>query len=522
MTNNVFDLSVWQLLKRAESLHPEKEVMYDLKRRMSYAELQQEAEWLAAGLYQSGVQKGDRIGVCLPNWHEFVVLYFALARIGAVLVPLNTRYRQHEVEHILNSSGVSMVFITNEFDKVSHDEQFRAVKEKVPTLKSIITVRYETDDLESYEQLMLLGKNKIIPNIDINIEHDLFCILFTSGTTGLPKGAMITHANAIRPPSILAEEMECTDQDVFFVAAPLFHVIGMGINVFSCIATCGRMVLTDVFKARKALEIIEQEKVTIHHGVPTMFILELNDPTFASRDVTSLRTGIVGGAPCPVEIVRRIREEMKCNICVGYGATETSSLTMTAFDDDDKVRSETLGKPIPHVEIKIVNDQREEIEGGSIGEIAVKGPGVMKGYYGMPEATKEVLDDKGWYYTGDIGRIDEKGYIYFEGRKKEMIIRGGYNIYPREVEELFYQHPEVLEVVVIGIPNDVLGELSVAVVTLKNKDSITDNELYEFVKPRIADYKVPDRIIFADDLPKTASGKITKYRIKEWVKQNQT
>lgn len=521
MVNQVYDLSVWQLLDRATSIHPQKEVIYDKTRRLSYSELRQEADWIASGLFQMGVRKGDRVAVCLPNWHEFIVLYFALARMGAVLVPLNTRYRQNEVEHILKTSGASVVFVTDEFDGVSHDKQFRIAKEKVPTLESIVTVRYEANDLKSYQQLLIQGKNRSLTDVEIDIEEDLFCILFTSGTTGLPKGAMITHANAVRPASIMAEEMHCTDQDVFFVAVPLFHVIGMGVCVFKCVSVVGRMVLTDVFKAEDALKIIEQEKVTIHHGVPTMFILELNHLKSASYDVSSLRTGIVGGAPCPVDIVRRIREEMGCNICVSFGATETSSLTLTGFDDSDKVRSETLGKPIPQVEVKIVNDKKEVVPNGEIGEIVVRAPGLMKGYYGMPDATREVIDDEGWYYTGDMGKLNDQGYVYFEGRKKEMIIRGGYNIYPREVEELFYQHPAVLEAAVIGLPDEVLGEISCAVVCLKQGEVVSENELHEFVKTKIADYKVPDKIFLVDRLPKTASQKISKLKLKEMISQQQ-
>src|SRR5699024_10471144 len=257
--------------------------------------------------------------------------------------------------------------------------------------------------------------------------------------------------------------MTCTPDDVFFVAVPVFHVFGLVPSILSTLATGARMVLMDKYKPKGALTLMQDEGVTVKHGVPTMFILELNHPEFRSYDLTSLRTGIIAAAPCPVEIVKRIRSDMGCEIMVAYGLSETSpTLTMTKFNDEDSVRAETVGKALPGAEVKIVNNERKDVGIGEIGEIACRSFGVMKGYYNMPLKTEEAFDEDRWFYTGDLGVLDENQYLQIVGRKKEMIIRGGYNIYPREVEEVFYTHPDVLEMAIIGLPDTVLGEISCA------------------------------------------------------------
>jgi acyl-CoA synthetase (AMP-forming)/AMP-acid ligase II len=270
------------------------------------------------------------------------------------------------------------------------------------------------------------------------------------------------------------------------------------------------------FKAGKALQIIEQEKITIHHGVPTMFILELNHPTFDDVDLSSLKTGIIAAAPCPEEIVKKIRMKMGCNIVVSYGLTETSAtLTVTGLDEDDRLRSETIGKPVPGAEVKIVDVNREEVPPGEVGEIACRSNGVFIGYYNMPEKTSEAIDKDGWFYTGDLGTKDEQGYFRVVGRKKDLIIRGGYNIYPREIEELFYKHPSVLEVAIVGLPDTVLGEVACAAIKLKPNKVETEKALRQFIEERVADFKVPDRFVFLDELPMTPSGKIKKIALQE-------
>ena len=307
-----------------------------------------------------------------------------------------------------------------------------------------------------------------------------------------------------------AEWMRCTPQDVFLMPTPIFHVMGL-MFALRAISSEARMVLMEAFKPEKALSLIEQEKVTIHPGVPTMFILELNHPSFKKYDLSSLRTGEMGGAPAPVEIIQRIREDMGCNVLIGYGMTETSpTLTLTGFDDDNILRAETVGRPLPGVNIKIVDENRNELGVNAVGELACQSFGLMKGYYKNLEKTFEVIDEHGWYYTGDLATMDEQGYIRIVGRKKEMIIRGGYNIYPREIEEYFYTHPAVMDVAIVGLPDTVLGEISCACVRPRPEMRVSEEELREFIAGKIADYKMPDKILIVDDFPMTPSGKIKK------------
>jgi fatty-acyl-CoA synthase len=521
MYKDCYGLSVPQLFERAYRLSPEKEVLADGYRRMTYRELQTEATILASGLTRLGIHKGDRVAVCLPNWHEFVVIYLAVAKIGAILVPFNTRYREHEVEYILRNSGAKIAFFTREFSNVRHFDQFTRAKQQLSTLEMLVSVRFEAEGLISYERLLDNPPEPDELQVQIDPKEDVFTILYTSGTTGMPKGAMLTHDNVVHTATITAETMRCTDQDVFFIAVPVFHVFGMVPSILTALSARARMVLMEQYNAKNALALIEQERITVHHGVPTMFILELNYPDFKKYDLSSLRTGIIAAAPCPVEIVRRIRFEMNCDIVVAYGLSETSpTLTMTGFDDDDIVRSETVGKVLPGAEVKVVDHNRREVPTGEVGELACRGFGVMKGYYNMPEKTREAIDQDGWFYTGDLAMIDAQGYIRIVGRKKEMIIRGGYNIYPREVEEVFYTHPSVLEVAIVGLPDTVLGEISCAAIRLKPNATVTPEELREFIKSKVADYKVPDKIVFLQEFPMTASGKIKKVDLQESLKEH--
>ncbi|MEB3103701.1 class I adenylate-forming enzyme family protein [Ferviditalea candida] len=514
MDETRFERSITSLLNQALALDPEKEVIYDGTRRINYRELHEESDWIASAMSRLGIGKGDRIGVSLPNWHEFIVLYFAISKLGAILVPFNTRYREDEVEYILSNSGAKIVFFPQDADNLNHADKFIQISRRLDTLQHLITVRFQLDGMESYEDLLKKGKTAPPPAVDIDPKEDLFAILYTSGTTGRPKGVMLTHKNQVYQAIMGVERMLCTPEEVFLMPTPLFHVMGLTLS-FRTVAIGARMVLMDKYKPEIALSLIESEKVTYHPGVPTMFILELNHPSFGSYDLSSLRTGEMAAAPCPEEIVRRIRSDMGCNVMVGYGLTETSpTLTQTNFADDDAMRAETVGKAWPGVEIKIADEQRREVATGEVGELACRSIGLMKGYYQMPDKTAEAVDDEGWFYTGDLATKDEKGYIRIVGRKKEMVIRGGYNIYPREVEEIFYTHPKVLEIAVVGLPDTVLGQISCAVIRLKPGETATTEEMRAFIKERIADYKVPDKFVFREQFPVTPSGKIKKVELQ--------
>ncbi|WP_235820527.1 AMP-binding protein [Halalkalibacter krulwichiae] len=513
-------MSVPQLFENALNEGPDREILFDRSSRMSYRDLWDQSISLASSLQGLGVQKGDKIAVCLPNWNEFVVIYLAVAQLGAVLVPFNTRYRMDEVEYILRNSEAKVAFFTEEFSGIRHAEQFLQAKKIVGSLEMLITVRHPDNDLLKYEQLVEAGRLSSFTPPDSNPEEDVFTILYTSGSTGAPKGAMLTHANVVKTGVMSAQEMNCTADDVFLIAVPVFHVFGMVPSIISTVASSARMVLMDQYKPKEALEIVQAEGITVKHGVPTMFILELNHSDFQNYNLSSLRTGIIAAAPCPVEIVKKIRSEMGCDIVVAYGLSETSpTLTMTKFSDPDIIRAETVGRVLPGAEVKIVNELREEVATGEVGEIACRSFGVMKGYYNMPDKTKEALDVEGWFYTGDLGTLDEQGNLRIVGRKKEMIIRGGYNIYPREIEEVFYTHPDVLEVAIVGLPDTVLGEVSCACIKIKSQALVDEQSLMDFIKLRIADYKVPDKVLIVEELPMTASGKIKKVALQEKLRE---
>ncbi|UOE92689.1 long-chain-fatty-acid--CoA ligase [Alkalihalobacillus sp. LMS39] len=512
--------SLPEVLEEAYLHYPDKEAMYDGLSRLTYRELFEDVQQLASGLAQLGIKKGDRVVASLPNWNEFVTIYFGLARLGAILVPCNTRYRKEELDYILEDCRAKVAFIAEETGHLDTLLQYLKASGNGGALEHIVTVRFQKEGHTSYAELLDLGDKRPAPAIAIDPVEDVFSILYTSGTTGRPKGAMLTHKNVVHTSKVSAEFMNCTSDDVFLVAVPAFHVFGMVPGILSAISTAGKIVFMEQFKADKALKLIEQEKISVHHGVPTMFILELNHSEFKYTDLSSLRTGIIAAAPCPVEIVKKIRTEMGCDVVVSYGLTESSAgVTFTSFEDDDLLRSETVGKVMPGAMAKIVDSNRNELAVNEVGELAIKSFGVMKGYFQLQEKTNEVMDHEGWFYTGDLATIDESGYIRIVGRKKEMIIRGGYNIYPREIEEIFYKHPSVLEVAVIGLPDTVLGEVTCAAVKLKPNQQEDEQSMRDYVKGKIANYKIPDHFIFLEDLPMTASGKIKKMALETHVRE---
>lgn len=516
-----YGMSVAQLLDKAYKSNPDKEVIYDGNRRMTYRDLQKEASELAAGFMKLGIQKGDRIGVSIPAWHEFIVIVFAIAKAGAILVPFNTRYRDDEVEHILRDSGAKMVLFTKEHDGINHLEQFQTLIKRLPALEHLITVRFEEPGLMSYNEVQRSGIGAEIPAIGTDVEEDVFAIIYTSGTTGKPKGAMLTHNNLIYCTVNSCLAIKANENDVFLHGTPYFHIMGLA-AILRLVATETKAVILEKYSPEKTLQLIEQEKITIHPGVPTLFILEMNHPNFKSYDLSSLRVAIMAGAPCPVEIIQRVETEMGCPVLVSYGMTETSPiLTMTDFDDPAYLKSETVGRALKGVKLKIVDENRVETAPGIVGEIACQTPGLMKGYYNMPEKTYEVIDEERWYYTGDLGTIDEDGYVRIVGRKKDLLIRGGYNIYPTEIEEAFYSHPSIMEAAIVGLPDTVLGEVSCAAITLKPNQQVTTDELKSFIQEKVADYKVPDHIVIVEELPKTPSGKIMKFALKDYILNQQ-
>ncbi len=510
-----------ELLLSAYNRSTDHEASYDGYKRMSYRELWKDSQVLAAALSELGIQKGDRVAVCLPNWNEYVVIYMAVSNLGAILVPIYHGLSTDEFTYILNHSNAKAIFITNEFNGVDILERLMSTWKDVPSLQSFISVRCELAEMHSYQDLVkqISGGVDFTP-VPINPADDVYTILYTPGSTGTLNGVMLTHSNVVSIAVASAEKMDCRPNDVFLVAVPAFHVFGMIPTIISTIAVGARMVLMEEYKPKAALELMESEQVTIKNGYPTMFISELNLYEFPNYDLSALRTGIITGATCPVEVVKRIRKEMGCEIVVAYGMSETSQiLTMTSFPDDDMTRAETVGRPLPGTEIAILNSNGGEALPGELGEVACRGPGVMKGYYLMPEESGQVLGEDGWFTTGDLGVIDNRGNLRIVGRKIEVINKGGFIIYPREIEEILYSNPAVLEVVIVGLPDTAIGEISCACVKLKPNYVVEAQALIDYVKPRVADYKVPDKLIIMKEFPMTASGKIRKMFLQNQLRE---
>ncbi len=500
--------SVYEQLAFTAEKYGRKEAIYDLKQRVSYSELLQEADRFADVLAAKGVKKGDRIAVSLPNWYETAVIYFAAAKIGAILVPINPLYKSHELEYILDNAAPVLLMASENLEKNLGFQQ------SLQWVKEAITVRFSLMGFPSFEAYAG-GAGKPVQKAEIDAGRDVFCILYTSGTTGRPKGVMITHRAVVQSARTIASVLKCTHKDAFIISAPLFHIFGLAINLVCAISAGARILLQEKFRAEQTLKLIEQESITVQQGVPTMFLKQLEVENLENYNLSSLRTGIVGASPIPPNKVKEIREKMGMELNQSFGITEAVTVTSTTFEDDEDKILETLGRPIPGVELKIVNDKRETVPHGVVGEIAVRSFAVMKGYYKMPEQTDQVLDSEGWFYTGDLGMLDEDGYLKFVGRKKEMIIRGGFNIYPQEIEAVLSKHPYILESAVIGFPDEMLGEIVCAVIRLKEGADCSEEDILTYLKEWIAIYKVPQRILFTQDFPTTASGKIQKVRLRE-------
>jgi long-chain acyl-CoA synthetase len=466
--------------------------------KLTYEQVE-EASCRAAGLIGSkGVEPGDRVAVMLPNVPYFAPLYFGILRAGAVVVPLNPRYGGKEVAYHVGDSGAKLLFAWH---------QFAGAAEKGAGEHDVEMIPVEPGKFEE-----TLGQAEPDSDVHARERDDPAVILYTSGTTGAPKGAVLTHGNVAKSTEVATTLVDLDEDDVALGALPFFHVFGQAcaLNASTKLGAC--VSLIPKFDPKATLEAIQRDGVTIFQGVPTMYSAVLNFDDREDFDTSSLRVGIAGGQAMPVEVMEKFEEAFGIKVLEGYGLSETCAVGTFNYPDARKPGS--IGKPVEGIEVKIVDDDRNEVEQGEIGEIAIKGANVMKEYWNKPEETAEELRD-GWFHTGDMGHIDEGGFVYIDDRKKDMIIRGGENVYPREIEEVLYRHDAVAEVAVIGVEHERLGEEVAAAVVLKEKDSASEDDLREFALEHLAKYKVPTKIWFLDDeLPKGPTGKILKREIK--------
>jgi long-chain acyl-CoA synthetase len=466
---------------------------------VSYAVLEQGAQRAAGWLRELGVEAGDRVGVMLPNVPHFPVTYYGALRLGAVVVPMNPLLKGREVEHYLTDSGAKVLFAWQDFADAARAGADAAGAELIL--------------VEPQQFIQDLFQKDPVEEIADRDSDDSAVLIYTSGTTGTPKGADLSHGNlGSNVETILSSLIEMRDDDVILGALPFFHSFGQTCALNACITAGATLTLIPRFDPDHALEIIERDKVTIFEGVPTMYVAMLHASKAGDADTSSLRLCVSGGSAMPGEVLRAFEEKFGCKILEGYGLSETSPVA--SFNHPDRERKVgSIGTPVEGVEMKVVDDEGNEVEQGEVGEIVIKGPNVMKGYWNKPDATAETIKD-GWFHTGDMAKVDEDGYFFIVDRKKDLIIRGGYNVYPREVEEILYEHPAVREVAVVGLPHDDLGEEVGAAVALKDGHDATAQELQAYARDNVAAYKYPRRVWFVDELPKGPTGKILKREIE--------
>ncbi len=480
-------------------------------RRLTWAQLDDIADRLARGLWSLGIRKADRVGLWSSNCVEWVMLQMACARAGAILVNINPAYRSHELRFTLTKSRMKAIFLWHADARADYGDILQEASGG-QSLELQHTIYF---DSPQWEELLHVPGN--IPD-DIQAQ-DVSNIQYTSGTTGFPKGVMLTHYNQVNNGVLLARGMGYTEKDRVCIPVPLYHCFGCVIGSMSALASGAAMVFPGwTFDPATTLTAVQVEKCTSIYGVPSMFIAELGLPEFASFDVTSLRTGMMAGAPCPVEIMKRVVGEMHCpQLTIGYGQTEsTPVVTMSEVDDPLEVRVATVGKALPCTEMKIASlIDGTTLPVGAQGEVCARGYMVMKGYDDDPEATARAVDAEGWLHTGDLGLMRSDGYIHLTGRAKDMIIRGGENIYPREIEEFLYTCPKVAEVQVVGLPHERLGEVVLAWIRLRPGETATESDIREFCQGKIAHFKIPEHIRFVDAFPATVTGKIQKFKIRQ-------
>lgn len=521
------DVPLWEstigaALDRAVAAHPERDALIVCHQdvRLSWSELADEVDRVARGLLARGARPGDRLGIWSPNHAEWVLTQLATARIGVVLVTLNPAYRTHEVAYALELSGCRFLVAASSFKTSDYRAMVDEVRGDLPALEQVIWL--DTDD---WADLVAAGDAhgvavETVAAVEAGLTPgDAINIQFTSGTTGFPKGATLSHRNILNNGWFVGEGCRYTEVDRVCIPVPLYHCFGMVMGVLGCVTHGAAMVFpAPAFEPAATLRAVEEQHCTSLYGVPTMFIAELGDPTFAERDLSTLRTGIMAGSPCPVEVMKRCIAEMHMDeVTICYGMTETSPVsTQTAADDDLERRVASVGRVHPHVEIQVVDpDGGSVVERGATGELCTRSYSVMLGYWDDPERTAEAIDADGWMHTGDLAVMDDDGYVGIVGRSKDMVIRGGENIYPREVEEFLHTHPAIVDVQVIGVPDERYGEELMAWVVLAEDAALDIDALREFCADRIAHQKVPRYLHVTDEFPMTVTGKVQKYKMRD-------
>jgi fatty-acyl-CoA synthase len=531
-------VTIGGLLDQIAEQLPDKDALVYPERglRYNWQQFNEVSRQVAKGLLKLGIKKGDNVAIWAYNVPEWVVLMFASAKIGAVLVTVNTAYKSAELEYIMHQSDSTTLFMVKSWKDTDYVATLTDVvpelastrpgelnNPKVPFLKNVVFIGEDTPaGMLNFTRIVEMG-NEVsdaeLAAVEATVGiHDTIQMQYTSGTTGFPKGVMLTSHNLVNNGFHIGECMKFSENDRLCIPVPFFHCFGSVLAVMASVTHGTAMVPVEIFDPLKVLQTIEKERCTAVHGVPTMFIAELEHPDFSKFDLSTLRTGIMAGSVCPVEVMKRVVTDMHMtDITIVFGQTESSpGITQSRTDDPIELRVATVGRALPGAEVKIIDfETGATLPPGKQGELCARGYMVMKGYYKMPEETAKVIDADGWLHTGDLAVMDENGYCKITGRIKQMIIRGGENIYPKEIEEYLYTHPKISDVQIYGVPDRKYGEQVMAAVILKKGVEMTEDEVRDFCRGKIANYKIPKYVKFVDGYPMTASGKIQKFKLRE-------
>ena len=486
-------------------------------RRWTYGELDEAVDRVASGLLAMGLDKGDRIGIWSPNCAEWILVQYATARLGAILVNINPAYRSHELQYVLNQAAVRMLVAAPSFKTSDYAAMVAEVRGECPALKRLVLLGSPEWEAIASATIDADGLEARAATLSFD---DAINIQYTSGTTGFPKGATLSHHNILNNGFFVGNLLGYTDDDRVCVPVPFYHCFGMVMGNLGATSNGATIVIpAPAFDPAATLQAVQDERCTSLYGVPTMFIAELAVPEFTTFDLTSLRTGIMAGSPCPVEVMKRVVNEMHMDeVTIMYGMTETSPVsTMTRREDDLGRRVSTVGTVMPHIEVQVVDPESgRAVPRGEPGEVCTRGYSVMLGYWDAPQQTASAIDGAGWMHTGDLGTMDEDGYVAVVGRIKDMVIRGGENIYPREIEEFLYQHPDIDDVQVIGVPDEKYGEELMAWIRLRaGADELTIEALRQFCTGRLAHYKIPRHLHLTNEFPMTVTGKVRKVEMRD-------
>ena len=520
-TTPLLEETIGAALDRTATRFGDREALVECStgRRWTYAELRNDVDACALGLHARGVRTGDRVGIWAPNCAEWVLVQFATAKLGAILVNINPAYRTHELSYVLKQAGISLLVSAPSFKTSDYRAMVTEVAAQCPDLRETV---YLGDD--AWDSLMTTGREadrELLVELAATLgPNDAINIQYTSGTTGFPKGATLSHHNLLNNAYFVGVSCSYTEHDRICIPVPFYHCFGMGMGSLCAVTHVAVIVIPAAgFDAALTLRAVQDERCTSLYGVPTMFIAELSLPNFADYDLSSLRTGIMAGAPCPVEIMKRVVTEMgMTEVTICYGMTETSPVsTQTDATDDLHRRTSTVGRVHPHLEIKVADPVTgETVERGETGEFCTRGYSIMAGYWNEPEKTAEAIDDQGWMHTGDLATMDDDGYLNIVGRIKDMVIRGGENVYPREIEEFLYTHPDIIDAQVIGVPDEKYGEELMAWVRLRaDAEPMSAESLRAFCTGKLAHFKIPRYVKTVEEFPMTVTGKIRKIEMRE-------